>query len=195
MQRAARSVRVVRAQHGRCGRLRGVPRARATGRCWQEGLRASAASRRHRARSGALRSPSSRSWECPRACSMLGADDRGGHDERTPNRFDGLVMTPICTRRTDATCANQSERAEVFRLRPFPFLGATGFEPATSASRTQRSSQAELRPVIRRREPAKNVILAVRHRGSTPKCLAPRRARVSSAKRELGLCRERYNAR
>ena len=26
-------------------------------------------------------------------------------------------------------------------------IGATGFEPATSASRTQRSSQAELRPV------------------------------------------------
>ena len=27
-------------------------------------------------------------------------------------------------------------------------VGATGFEPATSASRTQRSSQAELRPDV-----------------------------------------------
>ena len=38
----------------------------------------------------------------------------------------------------------QAPRAWVFSL----LVGATGFEPATFASRTQRSSQAELRPVF-----------------------------------------------
>ncbi len=38
-------------------------------------------------------------------------------------------------------CVDREERSWVNRI------GATGFEPATSASRTQRSSQAEPRPV------------------------------------------------